>query len=326
MSRLSHLSRFLLKATVWVTGTVMALSGLIFLGNLVLTARERATTPPPGRMVNVEGHRMHVWTLGHGTRNIVLMTGMGTVAPTVDFRPLAEALAADFRVSVVEPFGYGWSERTSRPRSNEAMVEELRTALKGAGVMPPYLLVPHSVSGLYALYYAQAYPEELSGVVGLDTAVPSQVDFGKSEPESGWIPFQRVSGLLRLRQALRGTRPHPCPDFTAEDMRLLRRTNLWNAVNPCVVREDQSFDENCIALKGHVFPPELPVACVLAATSVAELPQEMPGIDWVKAHAAIVPGNRDGRVVVMEGSHYIHWGNRDRLANLVRSVASEGTR
>jgi hypothetical protein len=144
-----------------------AFIGLVFiiaLTNAVLTSVERAKYPAPGKMVEVDGERMHVYSEGNGKANIILLSGFGTPSPVVDYLPLIKVLSMDFTVAAVEYYGYGWSDRTNKPRTNQSMIEETRHALMKAGILPPYVLVPHSISGLYALYYANIYPEEVEAI------------------------------------------------------------------------------------------------------------------------------------------------------------------
>ena len=79
-----------------------------------------------------------------------------------------------FKVVVLEYFGYGKSTVTSEERTNENMVHEVRLALNKLGIEPPYILMPHSMSGLYALYYANKYSAEVEGVIGIDMSLPEK--------------------------------------------------------------------------------------------------------------------------------------------------------
>ena len=64
--------------------------------------------------------------------------------------------------------GYGLSDDTQNDMTVGYIVEDYRKALKNAGIQPPYVLMPHSVGGLYATYWACNYPEEIEGVVFID--------------------------------------------------------------------------------------------------------------------------------------------------------------
>ncbi len=121
--------------------------------------------------MNVDGKKMHVYSEGHGNKTIILMPGLGSIAPSIDFKPLINELKKDFKVVVVEPFGYGFSEETSKERTVENIIDETRKALKKAKIRGPYILMPHSISGVYAQYYASTYPDEVDAIIMLDTTL-----------------------------------------------------------------------------------------------------------------------------------------------------------
>jgi len=124
---------------------------------------------PHGKLVKVKGKNMHVRQMGSGAITIVLLPGLGTPLPSVEFAPLIRDLSKKHTVCVVEIFGYGHSGGTDSPRTNENHVEEIREGLKMAGLQPPYVLMPFSCTGIYSEYYATKYPSEVAGLILLDT-------------------------------------------------------------------------------------------------------------------------------------------------------------
>lgn len=144
-------------------------------------SREREMYPPWGEMVSVNGQQIHVYTEGEGERTLVFLAGHGTSNPAIDFKPLWMQLTDEYKIAVVEKPGYGWSESSNRPRDIDTLLEDTRQALKEADIPGPYILVPHSMSGLEALYWAQNYPEEVEAVIGLDPTTPETV---KALPDS----------------------------------------------------------------------------------------------------------------------------------------------
>lgn len=114
----------------------------------------------------------------------------GRIAPVYDFRPLYRRLSPYYRCVVVEKAGYGYSEISAKSRRLDVMLEETRRALILAGERGPYVLLPHSMSGLEAIYWAQKYPQEIKAIIGLDMAFPEAYE--KAEDAGKGI------GLLRL--------------------------------------------------------------------------------------------------------------------------------
>ena len=150
-----------------------------FIRHRVLLEGEKELLTPPGQMVNVDGHKMHVYSAGEGDKTLVLMAASGTVCPSLDFKNLYTGLEGDCRIVVVEKFGYGYSDTVNRPRDVATLLSDTRAALDGAGIEGPYILCPHSYSGLEALYWAQTYPDEVEAIIGLDMAFPETYDYTK---------------------------------------------------------------------------------------------------------------------------------------------------
>jgi pimeloyl-ACP methyl ester carboxylesterase len=131
---------------------------------------------PYGQLVDVEDGQMHVYSMGNGEKTIVLLPGMGVGLPSADFAPLMRKLSEKYTVVTVEYFGVGFSSETSKPRTTENYVEEIRAALNQAGFKLPYVLMPHSISSVYSEYYAAKYPNEVEGIVSLDGTTTAYYD------------------------------------------------------------------------------------------------------------------------------------------------------
>lgn len=126
------------------------------------------------KSVEVNGKTIRAHVKGSGDKKIIMLSGWGTDSPIDDFFPLYDKLSENYQVVVLEYFGYSGSDITTDERTNEVMVQEIRTALHKLNINPPYILMPHSMSGLYSLYYANNYPSEISGIIGIDMSLPQE--------------------------------------------------------------------------------------------------------------------------------------------------------
>ena len=126
----------------------------------------------PGKMITVNNHKMHIYTEGRGTVTLVFMSGSGTCSPMYDFKTLFTKMSDEYQITVVEKAGYGFSEITNMSRDIDTILFETRTVLKEANISPPYILFPHSMSGIEALYWVQCYPDEIKAIIGIDPALP----------------------------------------------------------------------------------------------------------------------------------------------------------
>jgi len=135
-----------------------------------------AKYPPPGQMVDVGGYRLHLNCQGakpSGDSPTVVMEG-GHMEPSLTWALVQPEVARFTRVCTYDRAGLGWSERSPKPRTVANMVDELHTLLARAGVEPPYVLVGHSIGGLYVRLYAHNYPDQVAGMVLVDASHEEQ--------------------------------------------------------------------------------------------------------------------------------------------------------
>lgn len=136
-------------------------------------ARDADRFPPPGRLVDVSGARLHLLCGGAGGPTVVLISG-GATPSLLSYR-LLEQVAARARVCAYDRPGLGWSEPAAAPRSFDDHARELSTLLTNAGETGPYVLVGESYGGLVARAFARLWPQVTAGVVLVDAAEEAHV-------------------------------------------------------------------------------------------------------------------------------------------------------
>lgn len=113
----------------------------------------------------------HLQISGAGTRTVVLQSGLGDDAQVWDaLRPLLER---HYRVVRIDRPGYGASAPSTAPRDPCTIADETRDRLMQAGIAPPWLLVGHSLGGLYQYVFARRHPADTGGLVLLDPTHPA---------------------------------------------------------------------------------------------------------------------------------------------------------
>jgi pimeloyl-ACP methyl ester carboxylesterase len=162
----------LIQILIWLSGAALlaALLGLIY--QALGTRRDGNAFPPPGRLVDLGSHRLHLLESGHGGPTILLEAGL--MSTVLSWSDLQRELSHSFRVVSYDRAGLGWSELGPMPRTADRIVDELHTLLQRAAIPPPYVLVGHSFGGLTMPLFAAQYPEEVAGMVLVDPVAAAE--------------------------------------------------------------------------------------------------------------------------------------------------------
>ena len=165
-----------LHRVVWTTAFTVCLAVLIAgVGatyQLIAGVRDRQANPPPGKMIDVSGSRMHLYCVGQGSPTIILDSGLSDT--WLHWHKVQPRVAEFTRVCSYDRAGLGWSEPSPRPRTSRVIAEELHALLKKAQVPPPFVLVGHSMGGLNVRMYVSLYPSDVVGMVLVDACHPEQ--------------------------------------------------------------------------------------------------------------------------------------------------------
>ncbi len=168
---------------------LFAVLALAAIGGAYEIARERIDDGKydmPGQLVDVGDHRLHLHCTGSGTPAVILEAGLGEPSTMMEGW-IAPDVAKDTRVCAYDRAGRGWSEDASGPQDGVAVATDLHTLLHNGGIEGPYVLAGHSAGGAYVQNFANLYPDEVAGVVLLDSMSPNQY-----EGVPSWPGFYRM--------------------------------------------------------------------------------------------------------------------------------------
>lgn len=261
---------------------------------------------PPGTLVEVDGRSIHVYAEGDDDApTVVFLAGAATIAPVYDFAPLYEELSGQFRVVVVEKTGYGYSDIADTDRDIASLVAEVREALRLAGEEAPYVLAPHSMSGLEALWWAQKYPDEIAAIIGLDMSTPesyanqseSSLAFTATVGQTAmWLGLHRIPGLYP------GVSGNGLTEEQQDQQRLLLYRNAGNVAH---IRESEQVLQNAEVVGPGV---EVSVPLLLFSSDGRGLPD-----GWVSMQRDLAERS-DGRLVELDCGHAVHRCVPDQIA------------
>ena len=184
------------RSARWLLYPVLAVLAIASVGGGYQTVRESLEAkayPPPGQLIDVGGHRLHLYCTGSGSPTVVLEPGHG--GSSSDFGWIAPAVARETRVCVYDRAGHGWSDATDGPQDAAHIAADLHTLLERAHVPGPYVLAGHSFGGLYVQSFAAQFPDQVAGMVLLDSTAPNPGPAQPTNTESHSL-LRRVAVLL----------------------------------------------------------------------------------------------------------------------------------
>ena len=301
--------RWLIRACAVLAVTTATLLVAGFLYESISEVRDARKYPPPGTMVEVQGHYLHILCKGQGAPTVVIEAGGGT--PSVQWWDVQNKIAAFTRVCTYDRPGYGWSE-PAKSRTLVQRGERLHELLNNAGVKPPYILVGHSYGGLLVRLFANQHPAEVSGVVLVDSADASFYRDTQNQSLAAWKRQLRFNiwaarfGLLRFE---------------------LRKTPDVAAAYASPAHWLETLDEY---KSTHPFPDSLttPASETLRAIPLIVIQHGLDAPDlgvredhWQKGQENLAKLSSNSKIIVAEESdHYIHLHQPDLIVHEVEEL------
>ncbi|HEU4487830.1 MAG TPA: alpha/beta hydrolase [Actinomycetota bacterium] len=162
------------QSRLWLLYPVIAMMALAAVGGgyeAVRGALDEGDFPMSGRLIDVGGHSLHLSCSGSGSPTVVLEPGAGGMSSVLAW--ITPTVARATRVCVYDRAGRGWSQPADIPQDGAQIATDLHTLLRRGHVPGPFVLAGHSFGGLYALTFAARYPDEVAGMVLVDSTAPA---------------------------------------------------------------------------------------------------------------------------------------------------------
>lgn len=318
-----------LLVTVFAVVLATACAGLIY-EQLGRRAAIR-DSPPPGRLVELDGKLSHIHCIGQGSPTVILEAGLDIVGSQT-WTPIQSRIAETTRVCSDDRAGILWSEPRAEPRDANRIAGELQGLLRAAGETPPYVLVGHSLGGLLVRVYTHRFPAEVAGVVLVDASHPRQ--FERYPPP--------VRQMLARVDSMRPSRLTARLGFTFGVARLRARAPkapaqafLWRSIPYGYYGELAARDAMSVQAEEAGSLEDRPLIVLTAGKA-----SPMPGVSdsvlaefydtWVALQAELATLSTNSIHRVVEGSsHYIHEDSPDAVVEAIGEVVESirgGTR
>lgn len=290
---------------------VVVILGAIFVYNRIMMKQEEPLLAEPlGQLVKVDGHNMCIYTEGEGEHTLLFLSGSGTAAPILDFKSLYSLLKDDYRIVVIEKFGYGFSDVVDMERSFDTILRQDREALAKAGIKGPFVLCPHSMSGLEAIMWAQDYPDEVEAIVGLDMVLPRTYDGFDFE---GVFRYEKLAAFAREMGIVRFyySDSYLPSALSKEDKELYRAIACRVAVNVDIINEGLAITDAVREIDSKP-KPDVPMLMFVSDG------KEVRSLNWGGAHHDYAADLTNAEVIELDCGHYVHNFEQDLIAEKIR--------
>jgi pimeloyl-ACP methyl ester carboxylesterase len=300
-----------------VVGGAAALASSVY--QEAAAALDRRRFGPLGRLVSVNGRMVHLLEAGKGP-TVVIVPALGS--GVLSWERFQRELAAEMRVVVYDRAGIGWSDPPGRGwRTCDDRVEELRGLLDAAGIEPSYVLLAHSMGGIYARRFAARYPGAVAGMVLVDSSHENQANsrgvygwpYGRSDYYKNALKWRcYVLGVRRLRagHGLLKELDDDTAEAVPEHAAAYRASMLSSRERRAVVSELLLMS----TLSGSPPPLEsLPLTVITAGRN------RTPG--WREMQDELASLSDDSVHIVAEGAdHYVHHDAAEVIIQAVKDV------
>jgi pimeloyl-ACP methyl ester carboxylesterase len=196
----------------WLRRIVLSIAALFLVAIVAGAVTEQVTRrrtaskfPPLGKLVDIGGRRIQIDCRGTGSPVVVFESN--DLWGSLSWSAVQDKVAATTRACSYSRAGILWSDPVEGLRDDRAIARDLHAVLERAGERPPFVLVGHSLAGLYAVAYTQYFGAEVAGLVLVDPAHPDQArrykaitkrDFSALSPAEKILSKLSWTGLIRL--------------------------------------------------------------------------------------------------------------------------------
>ena len=310
----------MLRVFLWVAAIIVILIWICFGYHRYKLRKEEKLREPLGQLIDINENNISIYVEGSGSKTLVFLSGGGTCSPILDFKSLYSLLSDEYRIVVVEKFGYGYSDIVDEDRNIQTILSETRLALNKAGIEGPYVLCPHSMSGIEALYWAQKYPDEIEAIIGLDMAVPEYYENMKINLALMKLgQYAADLGITRLIPTLAESDAIKHGTLTNDEKNRYRAIFYNRTATVTMINEAKSVKDNAriVAQNG---VPQVPMLLFISdGTGGTGFDKET----WRRIQEKYISEVEYGKYIELDCPHYVHDYEYGRISEEIKSFLSD---
>lgn len=353
-----RLMRWIMRIILGLVAFAVLLGGAGVAYQVTAAARDQRNYPPPGQLVDIGEHRLHLYCTGsdNGGPTVVMDAGLGGF--WLDWSRVQPEVERFARVCTYDRAGMGWSDVGPLPRDARQIVNEWHTLMQKSGIPAPYVLVGHSIGGLHAQLYASQYPDEVAALVLVDPTItateaeiraklppersqeiaqvgPQDVPVAENIVLNDWVSQLSYVGGVRLLGKQTFQKITPLPEVPLEDQpiyqAIISRSNYLGSyldelasVQTSIgqVRDAHlSLGPKPLILLAHGMPGAFAEQSAQAQTAATELLE--PVNQEIQEQLASTLSTNSKFVLAEKSAHYIQFDQPDLVIKSICEIMAE---
>ena len=317
---MGKIAKTMLRLLLWIVAIIIFLILICFVYHRYRLTVEEKLRKPLGQLIDINGKNMSIYVEGRGSKTLVFLSGAGTCSPILDFKSLYSLLSDKYRIAVVEKIGYGYSDIVEEDRNIQTILSETRLALHKAGIDGPYILCPHSMSGIEALYWAQEYPDEIKAIIGLDMSVPECYKNIKINlPLMKLGQYVSALGITRLIPVLSESDAIKHGTLTDYEKNVYRAIFYNRTATVTMINEAKSIKDNARIVEQNGVPQVDMLLFISNGTGGTGFDKEI----WRRITEEYIKEVKSGRYVELDCPHYVHDYEYRRISKEIKNFLSD---
>ena len=214
---------------------------------------------------------------------IIALSGLGVNDFSVEMSFVNDKLKDDYEIIYIDRAGYGYSDDTSKKQTVEQVVSDYRTVLKNAGITEPYILLSHSLGGVYATYWESTYQDEIEGVIFIDSSEIGLNVWDESEFNVGITDYlELIACKLGLQRFVLDNYYYPLPsNYSNEKQKIADYLNTNSALTKAAISEIKEMNNNTNKVYEIIEKNNIPKIYINAHTGFRSIDEVKEYFGWM---------------------------------------------
>lgn len=228
---------------------------------------------------------LNIYRIGNknSKHKLIAISGLGVNDFSIEMSFVNEKLKDNYELIYIDRAGYGYSDDTSKKQTVEQIVSDYRNAIKNAGIDGPFILMPHSLGGVYATYWESMYPDEIEGVILIDSTEIGQDVWDEEEFSVDFIDYlELLASKIGLQRFVLRNYVYTLPDnYSKEEQKISDYINIHSITNKAKLSEIKEMNNNTNKTYKSIKSNDIPKIYISSSAGYRNIDEYKEYINWV---------------------------------------------